>query len=55
MKISEIIPLIKEGKTNQQIANYFNLSIATIVRYKKVLREKGYNFTVKNGRPFKTI
>lgn len=55
MKISDIISFIEKGLTNQQIANHFNLSISTIVRYKKVLKEKGYTFNVKNGRPFKAI
>jgi transposase len=55
MKISDIIPFINEGKTNKQIAIHFNLSIPTIVRYKKILREKGFQFTTKNGRPFKAI
>ena len=55
MKISDIIPLIEKGLTNQQIADHFKLSTSSIVRYKKVLRERGYKFTVKNGRPFKSI
>jgi len=55
MKISDILPLIEEGKTSAQIARHFNLSVPTINRYKKVLRENGYKFNCKNGRPFKEI
>ena len=55
MKISDIIPLINENKTTAQIAEHFNISIPTVFRYKKILRERGYTLNTKNGRPFKAI
>jgi DNA-binding CsgD family transcriptional regulator len=55
MKLTDIIPLINEGKTTKQIAQHFNLSIPTVFRYKKMLRDRGYTFQSKNGRPFKAI
>ena len=55
MTISDILPLIEQGKTTAQIAEHFNLSIPTINKYKKILRDHGYKLTIKNGRPFKQI
>lgn len=55
MKISDIIHFIEKGYTTAQIAKHFNLSIPTIFRYKKILRERGYTLNTKNGRPFKAI
>lgn len=55
MKISDIIPFIEKGCTTRQIAERFSLSIPTVFRYKKILREKGYILNTKNGRPFKAI
>ena len=50
-KMTDIIPLINEGKKVKEIAQYFNKSIPTINRYIKVLRERGYTINIKMGRP----
>lgn len=55
MKLSDIIPLINEGKTTKEIALHFNVSIPTVDRWKARLRENGFNFNPKKGRPFKAI
>lgn len=56
MKISDIIPLLNEGKTIPEIAKHFNKSIPRINAYIAILRKEGYEFKApKRGRPFMTI
>lgn len=50
-KITDIIPLIEEGKTIKEIAKHFNKSIPTINVYIRRLKDAGYTFKIKIGRP----
>lgn len=50
-KITDIIPLLNEGKSIPQIAEHFNKSIPTINVYIRKLRNAGYTINIKQGRP----
>lgn len=50
-KISDIIPFLEKGYTVAQIANHFNKSIPTINAYIRRLKDNGFKFKVRQGRP----
>lgn len=50
-QIKSILDLRREGKTTQEIADTYGVSLITIISWVRKLKKLGYFVPVKKGRP----
>ena len=49
-KLSELSDMLKSGKTNAEVANYFKVSVATVNNHRTRMKREGMSFPTKRGR-----
>lgn len=54
-QVSELADMIKSGKTNAEVAQYFKISVATVNNHRTRMKRAGVVFPSKRGRKPKAM
>jgi len=49
-QLSELSDMLKSGKTNAEVAEYFKVSVATVNNHRTRMKREGMSFPSKRGR-----
>ena len=49
-QLSELSDMLKSGKTNAEVAEYFKVSVATVNNHRTRMKREGMSFPTKRGR-----
>ena len=49
-QLSELSEMLKSGKTNAEVAEYFKVSVATVNNHRTRMKREGMSFPSKRGR-----
>ena len=49
-QIADLLNLLKSGKTNAEVAEYFKVSVATVNNHRTRMKREGMVFPTKRGR-----
>jgi transposase len=49
-QLSELSDMLKSGKTNAEVAEYFRVSVATVNNHRTRMKREGMSFPSKRGR-----